>query len=58
MDACERVGTNEKDEPLVPIIIEEVTILVDPFKNIIREIDSAADRRTTMEIKKEEKVTP
>jgi hypothetical protein len=52
----ERCGTNSKDEPLNPIIIKEVEIFVNPYTNILTNIDESNSRKTGIEEKKVEKL--
>jgi hypothetical protein len=56
LDAMERVGTTSKDVPIADITILEMTVFVDPYKNILDAIDDTQARKTQNEIKKEEKV--
>jgi UDP-N-acetylmuramate-alanine ligase len=52
----ERCGTNSKDEPLNPIIMNEIEIFVNPYTNILTNIDESNSRKTAIEEKKVEKL--
>lgn len=56
LDAMERSGTNEQDEPNIPIIIESFNIIADPYSKIIDSIEQSKNRKTELMEKKEEKV--
>ena len=56
LDACEKVGTNEKDEPLLTIEIARVEIVVDAFQAIVDDFDNSEARKIEIAEKKDKAV--
>jgi hypothetical protein len=45
LDSCQAVGTNANHEPLEPIILHSIKVLLDPFQKLADEFDPTQQKR-------------
>ena len=56
LDSCQLVGTNANHEPLEPIILQTIKVLLDPFQKLADEFDPTQQKRFEQQQQRLEKL--